>query len=155
MTKMINKKPIQDASNLWSTTNPPYDISDFFKMFPQFEGKLDTEVIELYIDLADQSLTQKRWGRIWKLGMANFVAHFCAIHIQHTLTSESEVGQLISISQAKGLISSKSAGDVSVSYDFGPIMEDLKGYSQWKLTTYGIQFASFAKMIGKGGVYIW
>lgn len=155
MTDIINNTPTYDASNLWSTTNPPYDISDFYKVYPQFEGKLDEDIINMYIDLANHSLCQKRWGTTWKFGMANFIAHFCSLQLQYALSSESDVGQLISVSQAKGLISSKSAGDVSVSYDFGPIMEDLKGYAQWKLTTYGIQFASFAKMIGKGGVYIW
>lgn len=155
MTKIINQKPIYDASNLWSTTNPPYTSSDFYKFFPQFEGKLDEEIVNLYVTLADNSLSERRWGTAWRIGMANFIAHFCSIHIQNSLSAESDVGQLISTANAKGLISSKSAGDVSVSYDFGSIMDDIKGYAQWKLTNYGIQFASFAKMVGKGGSYIW
>lgn len=143
------------ASNLMHGDNPPFTLSDFYKMYPQFEGKLDNEIIQMYIDFADSCVDERRWGTAWKLGMCYFIAHFCSIHLQGTLSAESSAGQVLGVAQSKGLISSKSAGDVSVSYDFGTIMDDLDGWAQWKLTSYGIQFASLGKLMGKGAVYIW
>lgn len=146
---------ISTASNLLHGENPPYSLSDFYKIYPQFENKLDEDVIQMYIDFATSCIDQQRWGTAWKLGMGFFIAHFCAIHIQGTLTPESSASQVLSVAQAKGLVSSKSAGDLSISYDFGPIVADLNGWAQWKLTSYGIQFASLGKMMGKGLAWIW
>lgn len=146
---------IGQASNLLHGENPPFLLSDFYKMYPQFEGKVDPEIIQMYIDFANSCIDSKRYGTAWKLAMNYFTAHFCAIHMQGSLDIDSTAGQVLGAAQAKGLISSKSAGDVSISYDFGTIMEDLNGWAQWKLTSYGVQFASLGKMMGKGIVAIW
>jgi hypothetical protein len=87
--------------------------------------------------------------------MSYFVAHFCIITMQGRMTPESTEAQVLSAAQAKGLVSSKSAGDVSLSYDFSAMMDDLQGWAQFKLTTYGIQYASLAKIYGRGAIYVY
>lgn len=156
MANFINEfSTIAQASNLMHGDNPPFALSDFYKMYPHFENKLDDEIVQMYIDFANSSVDERRWGTAWRLGMCYFVAHFCSIHLQGSLSAESTEGQALGVAQTKGLISSKSAGDVSVSYDFGTIMDDLDGWAQWKLTSYGVQFASMGKILGKGAAYIW
>jgi hypothetical protein len=124
-------------------------------MYPQFENKVDDDIIQLYIDFGTSCISKIKWGTAWKLGMSYFVAHFCIITMQGRMTPESNEAQVLSAAQAKGLISSKSAGDVSLSYDFGAIMDDLQGWAQFKLTTYGIQYASLAKIYGRGAIYVY
>jgi hypothetical protein len=143
------------ASNLQHGENPPYLLSDFYKMYPQFENKVDDDIIQLYIDFGTSCISQLKWRSAWKLGMSYFVAHFCIITMQGRMTPESTEAQVLSAAQAKGLVSSKSAGDVSLSYDFSAMMDDLQGWAQFKLTTYGIQYASLAKIYGRGAIYVY
>lgn len=150
-----DRSVITTASNLAYKENPPYALSDFYKMYAMFEGKVDEEIIQMYIDFAMVSVQESRFGSAWKLAMGYFIAHFCALYLMSYASPESTAAQVISLSQAKGLVSSKSAGDVSVSYDFGTLLADLDGWAQWKLTNYGIQYASLARMIGKGAMLIW
>ena len=53
----------------------------------------------------------------------------------------------------------KEDGDIEVlvsySQDVSTITNDLDGWAQWKLTKYGVQFASIAKLMGKGGMLVW
>ena len=53
---------------------------------------------------------------------------------------------------AGGIQTSKSAGDVSVSYQPLASIED---WGQWNLTSYGQQFASMARVIGAGPMLVW
>ena len=51
-----------------------------------------------------------------------------------------------------GIQTSKSVGDVSVGYS---LLTSLEQFGQWQLTSYGIQLASMAKVIGGGPVLIY
>jgi hypothetical protein len=53
---------------------------------------------------------------------------------------------------AGGIQTSKSVGDVSVGYQ---VLESLKDFGQWNLTSYGQQLATAAKVIGPGSMIIW
>jgi len=53
---------------------------------------------------------------------------------------------------ANGIMTSKSVGDVSASYN---VLESLKEFGQWNLTLYGQQLATMAKVIGSGPMVIW
>lgn len=149
------------ASNIRAGNNPPFNAEDFLKIYPQF-GKDDSgedivslEVLDMYIEFANACIKQSRWQDSWKLGMALFVAHFCTLWVQSFADPKSGAHAVMQAAQTKGLVTSKSVGDLSITYDFSTALSDLDGWAAWKLTTFGVQLASMAKIIGMGGSYVW
>ena len=61
---------------------------------------------------------------------------------------------ILKAGQARGLETSVSVGDVSVSTDFSIIAAGIEGWAGFKTTTYGIQLAGIGRLLGKGGMYI-
>lgn len=162
---------IGNASNIKTGTNPPYQVSDFLLMYPQFSqeffvspNQLDQvpnpnlipeSVIQMYIDLANASINQQRWKSYWQTAMGWFVAHFCTLYLQGMANANSAANDVLASGQARGLNTSESVGDVSVSIDYNLIAQDLNGWAAWKLTIYGQQLATIGKLVGKGGMYVW
>jgi hypothetical protein len=162
---------IAAASNLRTGENLPYTVEDFYALYPAFgpretpaedpEGEptitylVDPLVIEMYIELAGAVVKEARWHKRWKFAMSLFVAHFLTLYLQSLSDANSTAAQVVAAGQAKGLLSSKSVGDVSVSYDFSAIAQGLDGWAAWNLTTYGQQYATLAKIAGIGGMYVW
>ncbi len=147
------------ASNVVGGDNPPYTLDTFYKWFPQFEGLAELEfLLPQFIAMADATVKIKRWHSRWEMGMGLFVAHFATLFLQTMGTGpecESTAASVLSAAQARGLQTSKSVGDVSVSYDYSYIINDLEGWAEWKSTKYGTSFATFAKMLGKAGMYVY
>ena len=52
------------------------------------------------------------------------------------------------------MVTSESADGVSYSRD-GSALNDLNGWAAFKMTTFGVQFATMAKLVGRGGMYVW
>lgn len=156
MTSCIHaSSDLAAASGLLLGENPPYALDNFKKVYPQFfgEGKVPEEVLQIFINLANASIMEKRWHEAWAMGMGWFVAHFSTLYLQGTADPNSSAGQVIAAGNARGLQTSKSVGDVSVSYDYSSVANDLDGWAAWKLTVYGTQLATYAKMISRGGMY--
>ena len=148
---------INTASNLKRNENPPFYLEDFYAIYPQFQGldELPDMIVQMYIDFANEVVNIARWGKQWKLGMCLFVAHFCSVYLRSFVENNSEAAAVIAAGQSKGLISSKSVGDVSVSYDFSLAMQNVDTWGQFNLTLFGNQFVSIAKLNSKGGMWIW
>jgi len=146
---------IANASNIHPQTNPAYTKEMFQADFPQFTGLIDGPILDQFILMATNTVQEIRWHENWRYGMGLFIAHFATLYIQAMAGENPSAQQVISAAQARGLQASKSVGDVSVSYDFASIGSDLDGWAAWKLTQYGLQFATFARMLGKGGSYVW
>jgi len=156
-----NPNDIIAASNVSRGGNPCFTICDFLSIYPNFEGVLNDptvfpkEVIDMYIQFAQDCVSIKRWGRQWKFGMCLFLAHFFTIHLQAQFPENATAQEVLAYGQSKGLITSKSVGDVSVSYDFSAAVNGVESWGQFTTTTYGLQFANLAKLLGKAGMYIW
>lgn len=148
---------INTASNLKRNENPPFYLEDFYAIYPQFQGldELPDMIVQMYIDFANEVVNIARWGKQWKLGMCLFVAHFCSVYLMSFVENNSEAAAVIAAGQSKGLISSKSVGDVSVSYDFSLAMQNVDTWGQFNLTLFGNQFVFIAKLNSKGGMWIW
>ncbi|HBS58611.1 MAG TPA: DUF4054 domain-containing protein [Firmicutes bacterium] len=162
---------IAAASNIRSGDNPPYELADFYALYPAFgpretpaedpEGEpivtylVDPAIVGMYIGMADAIVKEARWRRQWKFAMGLFIAHFLTLYLQSLADANSTAAQVVAAGQTRGLVSSKSVGDVSVSYDFSTIAQGLDGWAAWNLTTYGMQYATLARMTGKGGMYVW
>lgn len=159
------------AANLRSGDNPPYELTDFYALYPAYGPRevppeppatdptityiVDPSIVEMYIDMANAVVKEARWRRQWKFAMGLFVAHFLTLYIQSLAAPDSDAAQVVAAGQTKGLLSSKSVGDVSASYDFSTIAQGLDSWAAWNLTTYGQQYATLARMVGKGGMYVW
>jgi hypothetical protein len=132
--------------------NPPYTVEDFYADFPQF-FTLDEDdnpvlilplgMLEMYIDLAHSTITKPIYREAWRMCMGLFIAHFATLYLQ----GKDDPGQA-------GLVASKSVDGVSVSFDNSAIVSDLQGFGTFKLTSFGEQLATYAKMVGIGGFYV-
>ncbi|WPS86469.1 DUF4054 domain-containing protein [Brevibacillus halotolerans] len=149
------------ASNIRTGSNPLFTFEDFIAVYPQFGANADGNyvipqmIIQMYIDLANECIKQARWHSYWTVATGWFVAHFCTLYMQGIADPNSGAAGVLKAGQTRGLATSKSAGDVSVSTDYSVIAQDLDGWAAWKLTIYGQQLATIGRLVGKGGMYIY
>ena len=148
------------ASNIRPGTNPPYALEDFYLMYPQFGPATDeTYVIpqlmtQIYLDLANACIKEVRWHSYWKIGMGLFIAHFCILYIQGMADPNGGAATILKAGQLRGLETSISVSDVSVSTDYNIIANGIDGWANWMATSYGNQLAGIGKMLGKGGICV-
>lgn len=147
------------ASNVKGGSNPPFTADEFKKMYPQFFGQdqqlIPEEVLEMFLQFAHSCVKKARYHGAWEYCISLFVAHFLTLYMQSMVDPEyADATSVIAAGQSKGLLASKSVEGVSYSYDFSTAMQDLDGWAAWKLTTYGTQFATMAKMYGMGGMAV-
>lgn len=150
-----------DASNLLAGTNPSYIIDDFYTVYPQF-GKdannnyiIPQAITQMYIDIANACIKESRWHSYWKIAMGWFIAHFCTLYLQGTADPNSGAAAVLEAGKTRGLDTSVSVGDVSVSTDYSTIVNSIDGWAAWKLTTYGTQLANVGRLLGKAGMYVY
>jgi len=150
---------IAAASNIRVGSNPEFTAANFLAIYPQFKATTTYEAGTGYDDgldapdalfdailaQANAKIQQARWHSQWLLGMCNYIAH--SLTLYKTAAAGDGSPTLIK--------TSKSVGDISVGYDASSVMQDLAGYADLKSTTYGVQLASAARLIGLGGMAIW
>jgi len=159
---------ISGASNIKAGDNPAFTASDFCGFYPQFKNPTTGEPVvgyseklvipdaafNIFLDEANARVQSLRWRSQWKSGMCNYIAHKATLYLAAT-TNATDIPGLIASSAPRAQMSSKAVDGVSVSYDVDSIARDLDGYGDFKATTYGQQFASAAKLLGKGGMMVW
>ena len=147
---------IAAASNIRTGDNPEYTVDDFLAAYPQFCGGTVPEVmLKAWVNMAQSSIHKARYHDAWEICMGLYIAHWLTLYLQTAAKADDAVQKKITAGLAKGLQSSKSAGDISVSYDFGSINEDFAGWGTYKLTAYGQQFVTLARMYAVGGMVVW
>ncbi len=144
---------IADSANIKVGENPEYTESEFYAFYPQFQGQVPSSVVQSFINLASANLNIERWHESWKFGMALFVAHFLTLYVKTCGTSSVPETNLAS-GNVRGIQSSKSVDGVSVSYDVSSVLTELDGWGSYKLTEYGIQLLTIARLLGKGNMYV-
>lgn len=155
---------IARASNIRVGDNPPYTSEDFLAAYPQF-GKKDpktlqpiipTVVLEAWVKMANASISKARYHDAWELCMGLFIAHFLTLYLQSTASPDDPTSKIVNAGLAKGLVASKSASDLSISYDFSIIQgQEFAGWGTYKLTAFGQQFITMARMFSMGGMVVW
>ena len=143
------------ASNIVDGENPSYTCEDFRKIMPAFTAEIiPDEQLQHFIDLAQAVVKEARWMSLWREGMRLYIAHFVTLFLE-TPPEGATRQQILNGGKLQGNKTSKSVGQVSVGYDNGSqATSDLEGWAAWKLTTYGVQFATYARLIGMGGMYV-
>ncbi|RXI46085.1 DUF4054 domain-containing protein [Clostridium tetani] len=151
---------IGSASNIKAGTNLKFTLDDFYEVYPQF-GKDSQDnyvvpkvVVEMYLDMSHACIKENRWHKQWKFGMCLFIAHFCTLYLQGIASADGGVKGILEAGKSKGLDTSISVGDVSVSTDYSTTT-NINGWTGWSLTSYGQQLISIGKLVGKGGMYIY
>lgn len=144
---------IADASNIKIGENPEYTVDDFYAFYPQFKDQVPENVVEAFVNLASANINIKRWNKSWEFGMALFIAHFLTLYIKTSGTVDDPQTNLAS-GLVRGIQTSKSVDGVSVSYDVSSVLTEMDGWGSYKLTEYGIQLLTMARLLGKGNMYV-
>lgn len=154
MGKQVNSIK-EEASNIRREENPPYTTEDFLSLYPQFKEHIPEAFLEMYTGFAHASLNYGRYYEAWELVMGLFIAHFCTLYLQSKVSPEGTASEILAAGSVRGLQSSKNAGGVSYSYDYATALSGLEEWGGWTTTNFGVQFATLAKMYGKGMMQMW
>lgn len=144
---------IVDASNIKIGENPEYTSEDFFDFYPQFQGQVPLNVVESFVKLAHTNINKARWGGSWEFAMSLFIAHFLTLYVKTSGSTDNPNNNLAS-GNVRGIQTSKSVDGVSISYDVSSVLSEFDGWGSYKLTEYGIQLLTMARLLGKGGMYV-
>lgn len=151
---------IGNATNIYPNSNPPYAISDFIAVYPQFGPDssgtyvVPETMIQNFINMATSSLQQIRWQDMWTMGMAWYVAHFCALYIQSMASASDATAVIRERTQAVGFTTEEHAKDISATKVYGGAKKGSQP-SNWELTVFGQQLMAMAKLVGMGAMYAW
>jgi hypothetical protein len=85
---------------------------------------------------------------VFNMGLEMFVAHHVILEV--LAQRDMDVGGIPGV--AVGIVAGKSAGDVSISYDTGSVLEMNAGH--WNYTIYGKRFYRLTQIIGAGPVQV-
>jgi hypothetical protein len=109
--------------------------------------------LTVYINLASCSIQKGRWLGMWKLGMHNYVAHFCQLYLQSEGSASSALGAAALAGLEKGITVSKSVDSVSTS---SQLLQGLEEWGALAKTSYGTQLISLAKAgPARGPIFVW
>ena len=145
---------VSQASNIKKEEHPEYTKETFLLLYPQFRGVLPDAALDMYMDLGLSCVNYKRFNRMWKAAIGLFIAHFCTLYLQSMQPEGTDASQVLASASSAGMVTSESADGVSYSRD-GSALNDLNGWAAFKMTTFGVQFATMAKLVGRGGMYVW
>lgn len=147
------REAAERAANLKAGSADTVSLDEFWRVYPQFSGPtVDPDVTQMMLDQANAIVQKKRWQARWKLGVCLYTAHLLTLYFK-TLPaslSSSTPAELGAAGQSSGSVTSKSVDGVSVGYGASEATGDLVGYGSLKDTIYGQQFASMARLVGRG-----
>ena len=153
---------IARASNIRPGGNPTdYTLETFLAEYPQFTATengvpaIPDVVKQAWFNLAYNSLSYNRYHELWRTCMGLFIAHWLTLYLQTQTAADAPIRNIVNAGLAKGVQTSKSAGDLSVSYDFSAVANDFEGWGTYKLTLFGQQFITLARLACKGGMVVW
>lgn len=149
---MENRESI--ASNLRPAIYPNFTVNDFLTIYPQFAGVVPMPVLEMYTEQAVKCIQQRRWHAQWKNGITLYIAHHATLWLLGNAPVGSDAARVAAAGLVQGTVSSKSVDGVSISYAQSGAQSDLGGFGSYKETIFGEQFATIARMVGKGGMYV-
>ncbi len=140
---------VREAANLRSKNGQEVSIMDFLTLYPSFEN-MPPEVLELMLQQANDTVLESRWHARWKLGVCLYAAHLLTLWAKTSTPDGADDAAVAAAGQSRGTVTSKSVGGISVSYGASEATGDLAGYGSLKDTVYGQQFASMARLVGRG-----
>lgn len=152
-----NDNVIKEASNIRHGKNPDFTAADFYAMYPQFQGltEIPEAIFNAYLSFVLDVVNVATWGDHFRLGAALLLAHYLTLYLESQAPEGASAKEIIDSAEMRGVVASKSVGDVSVSYDYNNAVADASKWSGYNLTAFGSQFAILADTFSKGGMYVW
>ena len=139
------------ASGIKKPNNSTYTSEQFLAVYPQFATVVDgapvvpSAVLDMFIDLTNEVVSEQRFGKMWEYCCGLYAAHMLTLWMQGNVPDGSSADDIVAAGSSIGTVTSESADGV----------QDLSGWADFKLTRYGVLYASIAKRLCKGGMYIW
>lgn len=128
-----------------------YDVHDFRRAMPAFTAEIiSNQILAHYCEMANRAVQRARWGSLWEEGIRLYIAHFAVLYLQSAPAAGATLDEILNAGKVQGSISSKSVGGVSISLDNSAAQSDFNGWGAFKLTSFGQQFITLARMVGKG-----
>lgn len=126
------------------------DIATFRAAFPEFADttKYTDAMITFWASVGDLLLNEERWDTLYDYGLQLYVAH--NITLQSQDVASATIGRTPGLTA--GVITSKSVGGVSVSYDAHSVFFELAG--NYNMTKYGRDYWQLMNIVGMGGYQI-
>lgn len=122
----------------------------FRAMFPEFwdAAKFPSATVAIWLPIAAAQINASRWGELTPLGIGLWTAHYLALSAR-----EGGAGSARTPGGSQvGVMTSKSGGGVSASYD--ATIGTKEGAGDLNLTTYGIRLSRLLDQMGAGPVQI-
>lgn len=137
-----------DQSGVVTTIVSPITIGNFREMFPAFGDpqQFTDAQVTMWLQYSHAILDQSLWADMKPMGQALFTAHNLVLEARDERAAQR--GGLPGQSGGQ-ILSSKSIGGVSGSYDTASGLEQGAGY--YNLTTYGTRFFRMMRLVGMGG----
>lgn len=126
------------------------DAQTFRKNFPEFvdSAPYADASIDFWTALGTSLLPADRWGAQLDYGLQLFVAHHLVIGKRDA--EAAAIGG--APGEIKGVLTSRTVDKVTQSWDAGTVTLTDAGF--WNMTSYGVRFLQFARMIGAGGIQL-
>src|SRR5580698_5451269 len=149
---LMSTTPMQSVP-VGTTTAAP-TIAQFLADFPEFDSSAATGstlqfsplAVQYWLNFAQLVLNQGLWGAMYYWAVEMFAAHNLALEAWATQGGPQNVPGI-----AKGMISGKTAGDVSVTYNNQAVFA--ADAEHWNFTVWGIRLIRYIRMIGSGPRY--
>lgn len=122
------------------------DVAKFRNDFPEFSNgtRYTDAAINFWSGIGDKLLSPDRWGDLHTQGLSLFTAHNIALAAGNSATA----GAGGVPGQTNGVVSAKTVGSASVSYDVASLSELNAGH--WNQTVYGRQYIRLVRLLGQG-----
>lgn len=126
------------------------DLATFREIFPEFTAdRYPDAKVGFYLTEASVRLLPEVWGDLLGSGVGNYVAHMLTIGTPAAVSNvNGQSAPFRAPGLATGLVTSKSVGSVSKSYDVSVGQTD--GGGSFNLTTYGQTFLTLASSVTVG-----
>jgi hypothetical protein len=136
----------------------------FYEDFPQFkkegteaDGFVPPALMNMFITMCNNTVSEDRWMEMWRYAAGLFVAHYVTTYLRQNrgnTDGSKSAAQVADSGALLGIVSSASLGDASVSYDTSNVTMATQNWGQFNLTSYGQQYASLAKIYCIGGGFV-
>lgn len=126
------------------------DVAGFRAVFAEFgdEARYPDARIQFGLTEAGLRLTEEVWGELRDSGIANYVAHGLALSGPTVAAGAGSGSGTAAPGLATGLVTSKSVGPISKSYDVS--VGQTEGGGIFNTTRYGQAFLTMARSVAVG-----
>ena len=148
------------ASNIKQPNNHTYTAEQFLAVYPQFATIIDgapvipQAVMDMFLELTNEVVSEARFGKMWEYCCGLYLAHMLTLWMQGAVPEGSDLADIVAEGSSIGTVTSESADGVSYSLDTSAV-QDLSGWADFKMTRFGVLYASIAKRLARGGMYVW